>query len=384
MTIKITGIIQCKNEWPLVALTITHALINHVDEVYVLNDSSSDETYNGLMCLKHYHGNKITIINMSGSEFKQYFETNIVIELARRSKPDWFYVFDSDEFLIARDGVGLKEVLGKIDVDNCAVKYNVINFLSNSAFDDGCIFEYKDICYEAIANKKRNISHGDLIDKIYNEQLSFFDIPFQSKVVIRNDTKVLLKTGAHEIIQFHLPEKNVLICEDIYAVHIPYLTFARLNNKVEQGYKHILAGRPNTLGWQNQLLYKIHKNGGLQRYWERHSISSSFDNNSNIAVSVRINNDYADAIKKTIVFFMETGFEPTDLRKYNGKKIAKAFAHDTKFSMRDLIGLSEQLHELIKLSRRKGKKERSSIFDRLSKKLKKVAASLSKYSKQIN
>ena len=39
---KVFGLIQAKNEWPPLALSISHALMHHVDEVYVLNHASLD------------------------------------------------------------------------------------------------------------------------------------------------------------------------------------------------------------------------------------------------------------------------------------------------------------------------------------------------------
>lgn len=49
---RIIGLLKVKNEWPLLAVTLTHALRNHVDAVYVLDHGSTDGTAAGLAALQ--------------------------------------------------------------------------------------------------------------------------------------------------------------------------------------------------------------------------------------------------------------------------------------------------------------------------------------------
>ena len=49
---KIIGFIQAKNEYPLFTLSVSHALNNGIDEVYLLDDNSDDESIQGMKKLK--------------------------------------------------------------------------------------------------------------------------------------------------------------------------------------------------------------------------------------------------------------------------------------------------------------------------------------------
>ena len=46
------GIIQASNEYPLLGLSISHALMYHVDEIYVLNHACHDGTQEGIKSLQ--------------------------------------------------------------------------------------------------------------------------------------------------------------------------------------------------------------------------------------------------------------------------------------------------------------------------------------------
>ena len=370
MKIKVAGIVQCKNEWPLIALSITHALINHVDEVYVLNDSSTDETYDGLLKLEKYFAGRITIINQSDTDFNQLVETNIIIDIARKSTPDWFYVFDSDEFLMTKNGCSLKEVLCNTPINCCAIKYSLSNFVSTRSFCDWNLHEFYKICYESVCCEKRKLSGAEYYDEVYGGRLSFYQIPFPSKVIIRNDPQIILRAGSHRVSQFHYPKKSVPLCDAIYAAHIPYLNFDRLRRKCEQGYKHILSGEPKSCGWQNQLLYRLESEGTLEAFWERHSISETEPNDIDLTADVRKNHDFVNNIQKTIDFLAKTKFNVSDMHEYGGQKLIKRIASNTLFTMADLVGLIERYKKLADFSFGAKNKSKTMSIKRITDKFK--------------
>lgn len=47
----IHGIVVCRNDWGMLALSISNVLANHADVVHVLNHGSSDYTAHGLKIL---------------------------------------------------------------------------------------------------------------------------------------------------------------------------------------------------------------------------------------------------------------------------------------------------------------------------------------------
>lgn len=365
MKIKIVGVVQCKNEWPLIALSTTHALINHVDEVYVLNDSSTDETHKGLSELSKYFKNRLTVINHTNGKFNQYIERNILISIARKSNPDWIYIFDSDEFIISSNNAGLSEILSKIADNYIAVRYNLSNFVSLRYFDKYDLNSYKKLCYESKPINNLKIKPQKCFDMVYNGSLNFFDIPFSSKVIVRNDSKIFLSKGSHDIIQFYKPPQPTIFCDEIYAVHLPLLTLQKLKNKSETGYKHTLNNESKNTGWQNQLLYKIDKEGWLTKFWEKHSISETDNTNIGLTNIVQINSHFQNSIQKTIDFLSKTKFNTYNMKEYNNTELEKECASNTLFSMADFVHLAAEYHNIFDYIRSK-KRKRKKIVTPLS------------------
>jgi hypothetical protein len=49
---RVIGLLAVRDEWPLAAVALVHALLHHVDAVVVLDHASSDATPAGLALLK--------------------------------------------------------------------------------------------------------------------------------------------------------------------------------------------------------------------------------------------------------------------------------------------------------------------------------------------
>lgn len=102
---RIIGLLKVKNEWPLVAVTLMHALRNHVDAVFVLDHGSTDGTATGLAALQASPlGERIHVVRFDEEAFIEEAFMNALVEVCQASAPDWIYPFDADEILIAPTG----------------------------------------------------------------------------------------------------------------------------------------------------------------------------------------------------------------------------------------------------------------------------------------
>jgi len=108
---RTVGLVQASNEWPLLALSISHALMYHVDEVYLLNHSSTDGTYEGTKRLQQLWPGRLHVVEYHDNHFWQEACLSALIEVSQRSSPEWIYVFDADEFMIVQRGRSLREIL---------------------------------------------------------------------------------------------------------------------------------------------------------------------------------------------------------------------------------------------------------------------------------
>jgi len=351
---KIVGIVFAKNEWGLIAVSISHALINHVDEVYVVDHNSTDQTHNGLKHLKQLWGERLHIITITSIGFFQEEATNTIIGLAKKSNPDWVYVFDADEFLLVDQSTSLRAILSATDMRYKAIRYPLNNYISLSDFNDLSLDDYKKIIHKSTPNpefqettgaidRKSDKKHQNVktsAELIYDGEATFFDIPFPPKVIIRFSNFMHLESGAHSAIDFKGEMSGILINE-IEAVHLTYPTKKRLKNKAKQGEFHIKNNFPPNHGWQNQLVYKIKEEGRLDWFWAKHSISEN-STSENLSPAHIIDRRFSEIISRTIDF-LEKGFQSKDLSMVSDTLLESGSGNETMIPISEMISLAKGL-----------------------------------------
>jgi len=299
---KVFGLILAKNEWPLLALSISHALMHHVDEVYVLTHASADRSSEGLQHLKELWKNRIHIFNWYDEHYWQEVFTNALIMISQTSSPDWLYVFDADEFLMTKEFRSLKSVLSDVDKEYSAIRYEVQNWISTEEFDESDLNHYRMLQYRSVANSFIQMHPTVYMDEILNGNLNFFDVPFPSKVIVRNDAALWLASGAHSIrkpLRFHT---FVISSDEMRVAHFPLLSRKKLGRKVKHGLRLIQDGFPSNHGWQNQMIYKFSQKNELDEFWRSHTIGSGNDSSKKTLPSFIIENGFLQTIEPTLHF----------------------------------------------------------------------------------
>ena len=335
---RVIGVVQCKNEWGLIAMSVSHALLNHVDAVWVLDDGSSDQSAAGYELLSKQWGNRLTVIHLDSIGFEQEAITNTLVQLAvLKEQPDWVYPFDADEFLVLDDGASLRELLLDQPENVDEVRYTVKNFVSPTDFDENRISDYrrqrfqsKALRVASIETKEREIGDGTA---------TFFDFGFMSKVIFRAQSNVRLDRGSHSTKIFGRAKVSVS-ATTVRAVHLPMLSRARVERKAQQGKAHVDVGAPGGRGWQNQFIYKQQQMGKLDEFWIQHSINPADVPNSVVETSV-----FSDAIEATIgVVTSLVGSD--DLLAPAGTKLPSRRAVQTDVGLADVVrvGLAFQAH----------------------------------------
>jgi len=297
---KVFGLIHAKNEWPLLALSISHALMHHVDEVYVLNHASADRSSEGLQHLKELWKDRIHIFGWYDEQYWQEVFINALILISQTSSPDWFYVFDADEFLITKEFRSLKSVLGDVDQKYSAIRYEVQNWISTEEFDEADLNHYRRLQYRSVANSFIKMKQTVYVDEILNGNLNFFDVPFPSKVIFRNDGAIWLTAGAHSIGKALRTRTLSVSSHDLRVAHFPLLSRRKLGRKVKHGQRLIQDGFPPTHGWQSQMVYKFSQKNKLDEFWRSHTIGSGNDSNKRTLPSFIIENSFLQTIEPTL------------------------------------------------------------------------------------
>ena len=357
---KVIGVVQCKNEWGLIAMSVSYALLNHVDAVWVLDDGSSDESATGFAHLTKVWGERLTVLNLDSIGFEQEAITNTLIQLAMLTEqPDWIYPFDADEFLVLDGGGSLRDLLAKQPDAIDQVRYGVSNFISPRDFNENSIADYRRQTFQSSAARVASIDTK--AREIAAGTATFFDFGFMSKTVIRARANIRLDRGSHSSKVFG--REQVSVTDDtMRAVHLPMLTRQRIDRKAKQGKAHVDAGAPGGRGWQNQFIYKQEQQGRLDEFWDRHSIDIA-----NVPSTVNVTAMFADAIESTIVF-LTSQFGTDDLRAPHGTKLVAGRSPQTTVGLDEVVrvGFAFQEHTNA-LLRRKNSDRRTTPRYRLKK-----------------
>jgi hypothetical protein len=297
---KVFGLIQAKNEWPLLALSISHALMHHVDKVYVLNHASADRSSEGLQHLQELWKDRIHIFNWYDEQYWQEVFTNALIMISQTSSPDWLYVFDADEFLITKEFSSLKSILSDVDQEYSAIRYEVQNWISTEEFDEADLNHYRMLQYRSVANSFIQMHPTVYADEILNGNLNLFDVPFPPKIIFRNDGALWLAAGAHSIRKPLRSHTLVVSSDELRVAHFPLLSRRKLGQKVRHGQRLIQDGFPSTHGWQSQMIYKFSQMNELDEFWRSHTIGSANDSSNRTLPSFIIENGFLQTIEPTL------------------------------------------------------------------------------------
>jgi hypothetical protein len=272
---KVVGIIQASNEYPLLGLSISHALMYHVDEIYVLNHACHDGTQEGIKSLQELWKGRIFAYDYYDENFYQEASTNVMIEISRKSLPDWIWVFDADEFMLTRENKPLKHILDEVDPKYALVRYEVRNWISREDFDETSLENYEKLCHRTVPRQFFGMPAELMVDEVLSGNLNFYDFQFPSKAIFRNNLDAWLGAGAHRLKHPDAVETLHLEIEELSLAHFPLLTRKRLDSRAQQGKKLMQAGFPLNHGWQSQMIFKFMENCRLDEFWRSHSVGPS-------------------------------------------------------------------------------------------------------------
>ena len=269
---RVLGVLIARNEWPLLGICITHALVNHVDELIVVDHASTDETQAGLAALQKRWGKKIQVLHMAEGTF-HHEETNLLLKSIYQDRDfDWVYPIDADEFLVTENKISLKELLSQVPENFDVARYELHNFVAPSDFVEKEFHRYVEIRERAVANSNFTITHKDIFDSIMQGGLNFFDVPFPSKVMFRRMQKSWPVAGSHSLNVIDRDKEFKFDDEKTFVSHLPFLTKDRFERRAIHGKELMDSGYSIDHGWQSQVVNHMKAQGRLSEYWERVSI----------------------------------------------------------------------------------------------------------------
>lgn len=338
---KIVGLVQVRDEWPLLAVSVSHALLNHVDEVFLLNHSSAGGFGRAIGRLQTAFKDRLHVLSYYDPTFWQEASTNALIEICRVSSPDWIYVFDADEFLLTHAQRPLKALLSEVGPEYEAVRYQVQNWVSTEDFDAADPKHYRTLRYRAVPNFFAPMPVELLSDEIQSGNLNFFDVPFGPKLIFRNSPASWLGAGSHMLKSPADARILDMDAAELRAAHFPLLSRIALDQRRRQGELLIKAGFPPYHGWQSQMIHRLSLEGDLDPFWESHSISDrSYDGNRTLPSFIE-DAGFPKAIEPTLSFLeKESLFETYGRNDEQEPSIEQQ--SDTQVPFRTLVHLARK------------------------------------------
>ena len=301
----ILGILLARNEWPLLGMCITHALTNHVDELLVIDHSSTDETELGVTSLQAKWGSRLQLMRLDKGPLHHQALNLVILEVLETKRYSWIYHVDADEFLILPEKNSLKELLIELPLDVEVVRYQLFNFIAPQDFREDDFEQYKELTSRAVIDDTVNQNFEEMISRITNFQASFFDIPFPSKVIYRATVDSWPIAGCHALVGRTETKEYVLGEEAIFAAHLPFLTRERLIRRADHGKELREAGYSRDFAWQSQIVDEMRSLGQLEKFWNSHSISQDYSESGKKLPQAIYDMRLVNALSRTVITFME-------------------------------------------------------------------------------
>lgn len=273
MGASILGYVMARDEWPILGLSVIHALNMGVSRVVVVDHGSTDATPGYVRRLQDAIPDRMVILRNDHPDYLQEETCRLVLRSERAEQYDWVYVFDADEFALTGSGERLPDLLGSIPGNVDAVRYELDQFVAPCDMDDQDLRDFSRIRTRSFPNNFLAMP-GDLqCDELARGGFNFFDMPFPSKVIIRGSSEMYVGSGAHQVKGAASLEEMRIDTARLRVAHLPLLSRRRLELKSKQGAALVQAGFPKGHGWQSQAIRQVHEANLLDDFWRVHSIS---------------------------------------------------------------------------------------------------------------
>ena len=230
---KIHGLVIARNEWPLLGLSISHALFYHADKVFVIDHSSTDDTKNGLVELQNVWPNRIEVFRYEDTMFDQEALTNILLEISNRENPDWNFIFDADEFLVSPTGKNIKDHLSSLDDKWNAIAMQLENYIVPLGFIDTRLDDYP-LVNHYVTSVNHVVDRDEFHEQVKRNEKLLHEFRVPSKILIINNSKDFVDAGQHQLKYgdgklWELWDTTVAASnkEDWLICHLPYTSLKR-------------------------------------------------------------------------------------------------------------------------------------------------------------
>jgi len=234
-----------KNEWPLLATSVSHALTTYADHLYLFDHASTDGSKVGISELIKLFPGRITFFESAHDPFDQEAIFNILFFRAIKQGFDWVHFMDADEFLIVDQVQELSSILDTIGHEWSALALRVENYMINSEAE----LAFEEELLAANYRVRTDINLGEPIETFMESVQAGRRIPQEArtapKLLVRADPELFISHGGHQLkygngidwVEYdsHIASADTL---NIFVAHLPYTSMNRLRVRNTRKFLH--------------------------------------------------------------------------------------------------------------------------------------------------
>lgn len=198
--VKVNAVYVVKNEWPLLAVSISHALNHYAHKVIIIDTGSEDGIFAGMKVLQTFWKNRIELYRIDQDIFDQAPLTNLLVQASKEDHAEWTMILDADEFFVHENYVEFLERLSQTDRKWSSYAIKVINFIVNEEHEDSNLAAFGKIGHAVVGRNSMSIDNNEYVLQVLSGEIPLQLRITPDKILVRNSSDVFISQGGHQLV----------------------------------------------------------------------------------------------------------------------------------------------------------------------------------------